>query len=541
MSLTARLARLPAADSALPQGSAPEQLVSPAPTAHTTAGMGSTADPYAALTRAAGTGVAPGHVGVGVGMTEAPIRAEVPPGTAGPHAAVLTAGTGPAPAGTAHPAGTSTLAGSAAITQPPAPPPVPSAPSPPAALVRDVRADVVLSLGADLNEGRLAEGSIRNRAVAAAQTALRERSPDLPPEFRDRVVVEVLDDILGLGPVEPLLRDGSVSEIMINGYGTVYVERRGVLQQEPVSFRDEAHLRRTIERIVARVGRRIDESSPMVDARLADGSRVNAVIPPICLDGASLTIRKFVADAWSMDDLIGFGTLSSDAGGFLAMCVAGRLNVLVSGGTGTGKTTLLSALSSFVPEGERLITIEDAAELRLDHRHLVRLESRPPSAGGTAGVTIRDLLRNALRMRPDRIIVGEVRDGAALDMLQAMNTGHDGSLGTVHASSVRDALRRIETMVLIAGLDVPVRAIRDQIGSGIDVVVHLERAASGARVVTDIAEIVGLEGEVVTVQSLFSRSSGVLAPTGFEPRFWPRIRHLASAYLPTSASPGATA
>lgn len=498
----------------------------------------------------AGPGVAPGReVGAGTDLYAA-INRSTPTGVTGTHyftaasAALATHGGGVSSAAAAPSAGSgvdqSHPAGQPSRPLAPSTPPGPPAPpAPPAALVRDVRADVVLSLGADLNEGRLAEGGIRNRAVVAAQTALRERSPELPVDVRDRVVLEVLDDILGLGPLEPLLRDSNVSEIMVNGAGTVYVERRGVLQHEPAAFRDEAHLRRTIERIVARVGRRIDESSPMVDARLADGSRVNAVIPPICLDGAALTVRKFVADAWSMDDLIGFGTLSADAGGFLAMCVAGRLNVLVSGGTGTGKTTLLSALSAFVPEGERLITIEDAAELRLDHRHLVRLESRPPSAGGTAGVTIRDLLRNALRMRPDRIIVGEVRDGAALDMLQAMNTGHDGSLGTVHASSVRDALRRIETMVLIAGLDVPVRAVRDQIGSGIDVVVHLEREASGARVVTDIAEIVGLEGEVVTVQSLFARTGGVLAPTGFEPRFWPRVRHLASTYLPTASGPGA--
>ena len=326
---------------------------------------------------------------------------------------------------------------------------------------------------------------------------------------------------------------------MVNGAGTVYIERDGLVQSSPARFTDEEHLRRTIDRIVARVGRRIDEASPMVDARLLDGSRVNAVVPPIAIDGTTLTIRKFNRRALSMDDLIGLGCLSREAAGLLAMCVVGRLNILVSGGTGSGKTTLLGALSSFVPEDERIITIEDAAELQLDHQHLVRLESRPPTVSGAGAVEIRDLLRNALRMRPDRIIVGEVRDGAALDMLAAMNTGHDGSLGTVHASSVRDAVRRIETMVLIAGLELPIRAVRDQIGSGIDLIVHMARQKDGARRIVDIAEVVGMEGEVVTLQSLFrvdpdSTDSSTLLATGFEPRFWPRIAHLAPQWLPSN-------
>lgn len=398
-------------------------------------------------------------------------------------------------------------------------------------LAQQVRSDVVASLGSDLTENRLSDEELRRRAFEAINSALLLRGPGLTPQEVDQVGLAVLHDTVGLGPLENLLADAEITEIMVNGASTVYVERYGRIEQHPATFRDEQHLRRTIDRIVARVGRRVDESSPMVDARLPDGSRVHAAIPPAAIDGSMLTVRKFRRDTLDMDQLIALGSITPDAAAFLACCVEGRLNIVVSGGTGTGKTTLLSSLSAFIPDGERIITIEDAAELQLSHPHLVRLESRPPGSSGAGEITIRDLLRNALRMRPDRIIVGEVRDAAALDMLQAMSTGHNGSLGTVHASSARDALRRIETMVLFAGLDLPLRAVRDQISAGIDVVVHLERRPSGQRAVVEIAEVSNLEGEVVTLQSIFSRRRGGdgLVPSGFEPGFWPRIAAHAEA------------
>lgn len=398
-------------------------------------------------------------------------------------------------------------------------------------LAQQVRADVVASLGSDLTENRLSDEELQRRAFEAINSALLLRGPGLTPQEMDEVGLTVLHDTVGLGPLEKLLADADITEIMVNGATTVYVERDGKIQRHPGGFRDEQHLRRTIDRIVARVGRRVDESSPMVDARLADGSRVHAAIPPAAIDGSTLTVRKFRRDTLNMDQLVSLGSITPDAAAFLACCVQGKLNVVVSGGTGTGKTTLLASLSAFIPEGERLITIEDAAELQLAHPHLVRLESRPPGTSGAGEITIRDLLRNALRMRPDRIIVGEVRDAAALDMLQAMSTGHNGSLGTVHASSARDALRRIETMVLFAGLDLPLRAVRDQIAAGIDVIVHLERRPSGGRKVVEIAEVSNLEGEVVTLQPIFSlrASNDALVPSGFEPGFWPRIAAHAAA------------
>lgn len=398
-------------------------------------------------------------------------------------------------------------------------------------LAQQVRADVVASLGSDLTENRLSDEELRRRAFEAINAALLLRGPGLGPQEMDEVGLTVLHDTVGLGPLENLLADPGITEIMVNGATTVYVERDGLIQRHPAGFRDEQHLRRTIDRIVARVGRRVDESSPMVDARLPDGSRVHAAIPPAAIDGSVLTVRKFRRDTLDMDQLVALGSIPSDAAAFLACCVQGKLNIVVSGGTGTGKTTVLSALSAFIPDGERLITIEDAAELQLAHPHLVRLESRPPGTSGAGEISIRDLLRNALRMRPDRIIVGEVRDAAALDMLQAMSTGHNGSLGTVHASSARDALRRIETMVLFAGLDLPLRAVRDQIAAGIDVVVHLERRPSGARRVVEIAEVSNLEGEVVTLQPIFHMRAGgdALIPSGFEPGFWSRIAAHAAA------------
>ncbi|GAA3167744.1 CpaF family protein [Planomonospora alba] len=351
---------------------------------------------------------------------------------------------------------------------------------------------------------------------------------------RARVAAEVADDILGHGPLEPLLRDPGITEIMVNGPDLVFVERAGRLEETGTRFTDDAHLRRVIDRIVSRVGRHVDEASPMVDARLPDGSRVNAVVAPIALDGSLLTIRKFSADPYTVDDLISFGTLTPPVAQVLQACVRGRLDMVISGGTGSGKTTTLNVLSGFVPAGERIVTIEDAAELQLRQKHVLRLESRPANTEGRGEVTIRDLVRNALRMRPDRIVVGEVRDGAALDMLQAMNTGHDGSLTTVHANTPRDALARLETMVLMAGVDLPARAIREQIASAVDVIVQVTRMKDGVRRITHVTEVTGMEGDVVTLQDIFAfdyragidergRYRGTLVPTGLRPSFLDEI------------------
>ena len=322
-----------------------------------------------------------------------------------------------------------------------------------------------------------------------------EETP-LSPDDRAALEQQIAADILGYGPLEPFLQDTSVTEVMVNGSDQVYVERAGKIEETQASFLDDAHLLRIIDRIVSQVGRRIDEASPMVDARLPDGSRVNAIIPPLSLRGPSLTIRKFARDALTLDDLVGLGSITEQTADFLAQCVRGKLNILISGGTGTGKTTLLNAVSAFVPADERIVTIEDAAELRLLQRHVVSLESRPPNIEGEGEVRIRDLVRNALRMRPDRIIVGEVRGAETLDMLQAMNTGHDGSLTTVHANSARDALHRLEMLVLMAGVELPVKAIREQIAGGFDLLVHISRLVDGSRRVTQITEIAGMEGDV---------------------------------------------
>jgi pilus assembly protein CpaF len=321
---------------------------------------------------------------------------------------------------------------------------------------------------------------------------------------------------------------------MVNSWDRIYVERFGRIQSVEAAFLDEDHLRRVIDKIVSRVGRRIDEASPMVDARLPDGSRVNAVVPPVALDGAAMTIRKFSAHPYGVTDLIGFGTLTQPVAAMLAACIQGRLDLLITGGTGTGKTTMLNVLSQMIPANERIITIEDAAELRLGQEHVVRMEYRPPNIEGRGEVTIRDLVRNALRMRPDRIVVGEVRDGAALDMLQAMNTGHDGSLTTVHANSPRDSLSRLETMVLMAGMDLPVRAIRDQIASAVDLIVHLTRLRDGTRRVTQVTEVVGIGGDNIELRDIYQfdyrsgtdtygRFQGVLRATGLRPRFLDKL------------------
>lgn len=325
----------------------------------------------------------------------------------------------------------------------------------------------------------------------------------LPPPQQQRIISEMIDEVLGLGPIEPLLKDDSISEIMINGPHHIYVETKGKLVQTHVQFRDDVQLMNIIERIVAPIGRRIDEASPLVDARLPDGSRVNIIIPPLSLTGPVVTIRKFFRDALTIKDLIQFGTLSPQMAEFLEACVKGRLNILISGGTGSGKTTTLNVLSSFIPETERIITIEDSAELQLKQRHLITLETRPSNIEGQGQVSMRDLVKNALRMRPDRIVVGEVRSGEALDMLQAMNTGHDGLITTAHSNGPRDTLSRLETMVLMAGYDLPIRAIREQIASAVDIIIHQTRMKDGSRRITHIAEVQGMEGDIITMQDIF--------------------------------------
>jgi pilus assembly protein CpaF len=332
-----------------------------------------------------------------------------------------------------------------------------------------------------------------------------DRTP-LTREERREIVRQLTDDILGYGPIEPLLRDDSVTEIMVNAPDRVYVERNGKLERTDVQFVDDAHVMRIIDKIVSQVGRRVDEASPMVDARLPDGSRVNAIIPPLALRGPTVTIRKFARDPYTINDLISFGTVTGRSAQFIAACVKGKLNILISGGTGTGKTTTLNAMSAFIPADERIVTIEDAAELQLQQDHVVTLESRPANIEGSGEIKIRELVRNALRMRPDRIIVGEVRGAETLDMLQAMNTGHEGSLTTIHANSPRDALARLETLVLTAGVELPHRAIREQIASAFDLLIQIERLVDGSRRVTAISEVLGMEADVVTLQDVFVAS-----------------------------------
>ena len=387
---------------------------------------------------------------------------------------------------------------------------------------------VIGDLGPQLFNESIEPFVLRDRVTAEIATRLGEEA-GISKDDRDRIATEIADDILGHGPLERLLADDSVSEIMVNGAEEIWVERQGRLYQTNVQFNDESHLRRIINKMVAQVGRRIDESSPMVDARLPDGSRVNAVIPPLSLSGPLVTVRKFSNKRLDLNEMVRLGTLSSDTIDFLQRCVLAELNVLISGGTGSGKTTLLNALSQAISDSERIVTIEDAAELALKQNHVLRLESRPKNIEGQGEVTIRELVRNALRMRPDRIIVGEVRGAESLDMLQAMNTGHDGSLTTVHANSPRDALARIETMVLMAGYDLPLRAIRQQVASALDLVIHLERLEDGTRRVTAITEVQRMESDVITLQDIFEFNVervtpervviGELEPTGLRPTF----------------------
>ncbi|WDL95315.1 CpaF family protein [Alicyclobacillus sp. ALC3] len=368
----------------------------------------------------------------------------------------------------------------------------------------------------------------------SVQRIIEEADPPLSRSARERMAVELKAEALGYGPIDGLLNDDGISEVMVNGPKKVYVERSGKLELTNITFLNDAHVMRIIEKIVAPLGRRIDESSPMVDARLADGSRVNAIIPPLALSGPTITIRKFAKDPYQAKDLIRFGTLTAQMSEFLEACVSARLNVLVSGGTGSGKTTTLNVISSFIPHYERVVTIEDAAELQLHQDHVVTLETRPPNIEGRGAITIRDLVKNSLRMRPDRIVVGEVRSGEALDMLQAMNTGHDGSLTTVHANTPRDSLRRLEVMVLMAGIEMPVRAIREQIASAIDVVVQQARLRDGARKIIKVSEVIGMEGENIVLQDIYSfdeygrdengKVQGKHVPTGIVPSFIERLR-----------------
>jgi pilus assembly protein CpaF len=380
---------------------------------------------------------------------------------------------------------------------------------------------------------KLQEDVARSRVAEAIRELLhRDRTP-LTLKEREQLVEEVLHELFGLGPIEPLLEDTSVSDILVNGPDNIYVERKGVLERTDLFFNDAPHLMRIIERIVSRVGRRIDESSPMVDARLADGSRVNAIIPPLALDGPSMSIRRFGGHKLSAESFVANGTMTPQILELLQACVKGKLNVMVSGGTGAGKTTLLNILSSFIPASERIITIEDAAELRLNQPHVIRLETRPPNIEGKGAVRQRQLVINALRMRPDRIIVGEVRGEEAVDMLQAMNTGHEGSLTTIHANSPRDALTRLETMIAMAELNLPERAVRQQIASAIHVIVQVSRLPDGSRKIMSVSEVTGMEGPIITTQDLFvfdrsgfdenNRVAGKFRPTGIRPKLTERL------------------
>jgi pilus assembly protein CpaF len=403
-----------------------------------------------------------------------------------------------------------------------------------AALKARALESLVQNLGARLYDASLTPEQLDAYVVEELGKVLEDEPVPLSRTERETLVTELGDEVLGYGPIERFLNDPTVTEIMVNAGNPIYIERGGRIQRTDARFASEARLRLVIERIVSAIGRRIDESSPMVDARLSDGSRVNAIIPPLAIDGPALTIRKFAKTRLSLEDLVSFGTLAEDSAEFLSACIRGRLNIIISGGTGTGKTTLLNVLSSMIGDDERIITIEDAAELQLDQEHLIRLESRPANLEGRGEIAIRDLVRNALRMRPDRIIVGEVRGAEAIDMLQAMNTGHEGSLSTLHANSPRDALSRIETMALMAGMELPLRAIRDQTASALDLIVHLSRMRDGSRRVTQIAEIVGSEGDVVSISDLYAfdysagttadgRHLGTLIPTGLRPTFTDRL------------------
>jgi pilus assembly protein CpaF len=380
----------------------------------------------------------------------------------------------------------------------------------------------------------LTQDQVHAEVSRLAEAVLAQESMPLSVSERERLVNDVQHELFGLGPLEPLLADSTISDILVNKHDTIYIERRGKIERSNVTFKDDEHLMRVIERIVSSVGRRIDESSPMVDARLQDGSRVNAIIPPLAIDGPVVSIRRFGSDPLRMSSLIENKALTKDIADMLQMVVTARLNVLISGGTGAGKTTLLNALSAYIPETERIVTIEDSAELQLQQPHVVRLETRPPNIEGRGEVTQRDLVRNSLRMRPDRIVIGEVRGGEAIDMLQAMNTGHDGSLTTIHANTPRDALSRLETMIQMTGMRLSDRAMRQQVASAINLVVQVARMSDGSRRLTSISEITGMEGETITMQEIFQYERtgvdshgqvlGRFRPTGIRPRFAERLK-----------------
>jgi pilus assembly protein CpaF len=388
---------------------------------------------------------------------------------------------------------------------------------------------------------KVSEERTRSDVEAATKRVLAEESMLLTLEDQAQLVREIQDEVFGLGPLEPLLADPTVTDILVNGHQQIYVERRGKIEATVARFKDDAHLMRIIEKIVSAVGRRIDETSPMVDARLADGSRVNVIVPPLALDGPSMSIRRFGSQPLREEDLVGEGSVTPEIFELLRGVIQARLNVLISGGTGSGKTTMLNVMSSFIPEDERIVTIEDSAELLLKQEHVVRLETRPANLEGNGQISQRELVINSLRMRPDRIVVGEVRGSEALDMLQAMNTGHDGSLTTVHANTPRDSLTRIETMVAMGGLDIPQRAVRNQLASAIDVVIQLERLSDGKRKLTSFQEVTGMEGDIITMQEIFTlertgidserRVLAEVVPTGIRPRFAEKL-HLAGIELP---------
>lgn len=402
---------------------------------------------------------------------------------------------------------------------------------------KELKKRIHTKLLSELDTGKLSDEinneSVKQQIISLIETLLQEDGAPLGLNDRKQLTDELIDDILGLGPIEPLLRDTTVNDILVNGPKNVYVERKGMLEKTDITFDDETHLMKVISRIVSRVGRRVDESSPMVDARLPDGSRVNAIILPLSIDGASLSIRKFSEKKFMLEDLVKFNAITQNMCDVLKLCVICRMNVIVSGGTGSGKTTFLNALSRYIPEHERVVTIEDAAELQLQREHVVRLETRPPNLEGKGEVTQRDLVKNALRMRPERIILGEIRSGEALDLLQAMNTGHDGSMGTLHANTTRDAFSRLETMCLMSGIELPQKAIREQIASAVNLICQLNRFADGSRRVTQISEVTGMENGIITTQDVFvfeqkgvdenGKVKGVFKPSGIRPVFSKKI------------------
>lgn len=401
---------------------------------------------------------------------------------------------------------------------------------------REIHQELINRLSDFIYRKNVSNAELSLRVRGEVQRIITEKNYPLTGIEKSIIIEDFINDVIGYGPIEEFLRDKEVTEVMVNNPKRIYVEKSGKIYRTNKTFLDDSHLMQIINKIVSKVGRRVDESSPYVDARLPDGSRVNVIIHPLVLNGPVLTIRKFSAEPFTMEDLVSMGTCTKKVADFLEACIMGKLNIICSGGTGTGKTTTLNVLSSFIPNDERIITIEDAAELKLNQEHVIRLESRPPNIEGKGEVTIRDLVRNALRMRPDRIIVGEVRGGEALDMLQAMNTGHDGSLSTVHANSPRDVLSRLETMVLMAGVNIPVKAIREQITSAINLIVHMSRLKDGTRRFTKISEVQRMEGDIITLQDLFlfdymgvdeqGKYKGRIKSTGLRPQFVPRLQNM---------------